>query len=154
MGAGHLLPWTELNPSMMAADVLQVGGQTCSLCQAHDHRREECALATSVSSNERHLAPMRALKRYVGVSTDRQGLDAALLISVGRVVVWTTGQLHVYQDKRATRLALHLVPARMDLKYMLGYCSATGACRTVITDSFHTFSHFDCLVVRIYLEKQ
>ena len=103
------------------------------------------------------LAPIRALKRYVGVSIDRQGarlLDAALLISVGRVVVWTTGQLHVDQDKRATRLALHLVPARMDLKYMLGYCSATGACRTLITDSFHTFSHFDCLVVRIYLEKQ
>ena len=26
MGAGHTLPWTKLNPSMMAADVLQSGG--------------------------------------------------------------------------------------------------------------------------------
>ena len=59
VGAGHLLPWTELNPSMMAADVLQVGGQTCSLCQAHDHRREECALATAVSSTERRPRPYK-----------------------------------------------------------------------------------------------
>ena len=60
VGAGHLLPWTELNPSMMAADVLQVGGQTCPLCQAHDHRREECALATSVSSSERRPRPYKS----------------------------------------------------------------------------------------------
>ena len=45
VGAGHNLPWTELNPSMMAANVLQATGQFCSLCQAHDNRREECALA-------------------------------------------------------------------------------------------------------------
>ena len=60
VGAGHLLPWTELNPFMMAADALQVGGQTCSLCQAHDPRREECALATSVSSNERRPRPYKS----------------------------------------------------------------------------------------------
>ena len=63
VGAGHLLPWTELNPSMMAADVLQVGGQTCSLCQAHDHRREECALATAVSSTKRRPRPYKNIDK-------------------------------------------------------------------------------------------
>ena len=42
VGAGHP---TELNPSMMAADVLQSGGQVCAFCQSHDHRKEEPILA-------------------------------------------------------------------------------------------------------------
>ena len=59
VGAGHPLPWTELNPSMMAAEVLQSGGQVCAFCQSHDHRKEECALAPSSSGNDRRPRPYR-----------------------------------------------------------------------------------------------
>ena len=62
MGAGHTLPWTELNPTMMAADVLQSGGQVCALCQSHDHRKEECALAPPSAGNDRRPRPYRVTK--------------------------------------------------------------------------------------------
>ena len=38
---------------MMAVDVLQSGGQVCVLCQSHDHRKEECALAPPSAGNNR-----------------------------------------------------------------------------------------------------
>ena len=62
VGAGHNLHWTELNPSMMAANVLQVGGQSCSICQAHDHRSDECALAVPQSPSERRPRPYRTME--------------------------------------------------------------------------------------------
>ena len=62
VGAGHNLHWTELNPSMMAANVLQVGGQSCSICQAHDHRSDKCALAVPQSSSERRPRPYRMME--------------------------------------------------------------------------------------------
>ena len=75
VGAGHHLPWTELNPSMMAANVLQAMGQVCSLCQAHDHRREECALAPPSERRPRpyriHDEVCRRFNRVTGCSTSR-----------------------------------------------------------------------------------
>ena len=47
--AGALFPWTDINPSLMAATVFGPSGdrhdRTCSLCLAPDHSKEECALA-------------------------------------------------------------------------------------------------------------
>ena len=71
VGAGHTLPLMELNPSMMVADVLQSGGQFCALCQSHDHRKEECALAPPSAENDRRLRPIESQRRCVTVSTDR-----------------------------------------------------------------------------------
>ena len=62
VGAGHNLHWTELNPSMMAANVLQVGGQSYSICQAHDHCSDECALAVPQSPLERWPRPYRTME--------------------------------------------------------------------------------------------
>ena len=48
--AGAMLPWTELNSSLMAATVLssqgpssRQGGQSCSLCLSSDHTKDLCA---------------------------------------------------------------------------------------------------------------
>ena len=71
VGAGHTLPWMEFNPSIMAADVLQSGGQVCALCQSHDHRKEECALAPPSAGNDQRPAPIGS-RRCVAVSTDQQ----------------------------------------------------------------------------------
>ena len=59
VGAGHPLPWMELNPSMMVVDMLQSGGQVCAFCQSHDHWKEECALAPPSSGSDRHPQPYR-----------------------------------------------------------------------------------------------
>ena len=82
VGAGHPLPWTELNPSMMAADVLQSGGQVCAFCQSHDHRKEDCALAPPSSGNDRRLRPYRLTEevchqfnRPAGCTTSRCRFD-------------------------------------------------------------------------------
>ncbi|XP_019858996.1 PREDICTED: uncharacterized protein LOC109587203 [Amphimedon queenslandica] len=58
-GAGHNLPWTELNPSMLAANVLQAAGLFCSICQSHDHRKEDCALAPPTTPADRRPRPYR-----------------------------------------------------------------------------------------------
>ena len=82
VGAGHPLPWTELNPSMMAADVLQSGGQVYAFCQSHDHRKEECALAPPSSGNDRRPRPYRLMEevcrrfnRPAGCTTSRCRFD-------------------------------------------------------------------------------
>ena len=53
---------SSINPSMMAANVLQVGGQLCSICQAHNHRSDECALAVPQSPLERRPHPYRTME--------------------------------------------------------------------------------------------
>ena len=48
---GASMPWSDINPSLMAATVLgQAGdgsGRSCPLCLAADHSKEECALGFS-----------------------------------------------------------------------------------------------------------
>ena len=48
--AGAAMPWTDINPSLLAATVLGQAnsgdGRSCPLCLAADHSKEECALAT------------------------------------------------------------------------------------------------------------
>ena len=50
VATGAIARWSELNPSLMAAPVLNSGnvnpGRTCSLCLATDHSRAECALSS------------------------------------------------------------------------------------------------------------
>ena len=92
VGAGHTLPWTELNQSMMAADVLQSGVQVCALCQSHDHHKE-CALPLLVQGMIGAPAPIGS-QRCVAVSTDWQVAprqNASLTINAGHVGHPTTG---------------------------------------------------------------
>lgn len=77
-GAGHSLPWTELNPSMLAANVLQAAGQFCSLCQSHDNRREDCALAPPLL---RLIVAPTPTKRMTRSADDLTGQQAATLQS-------------------------------------------------------------------------
>ena len=46
--AGSRASWSELNPSLMAATVLNAGsdasGRVCTLCLAADHSKQDCAL--------------------------------------------------------------------------------------------------------------
>ena len=56
---GGCRPPMELNPSMMAADVLQSGGQVYTFCQSHDHQKEECALAHPSSGSDWRPRPYR-----------------------------------------------------------------------------------------------
>ena len=48
--AGATMPWTEINPSLMAATVLSNSGglqpRSCPHCLSPDHSKEECALAS------------------------------------------------------------------------------------------------------------
>ena len=48
-----------MNTSMMAADVLQSGGQVCAFCQSHDHWKEECALTPPSSGSDQRPWPYR-----------------------------------------------------------------------------------------------
>ena len=50
VSAGQHLPWAEINPSMMLADVVRSGGTSCPLCQGHDHEEKDCALAVTRST--------------------------------------------------------------------------------------------------------
>ena len=58
--AGSLLPWTDINASLMAATVLGSGGESstgkvCSLCAGSDHVQSECAL--NLLHNDQLLPP-------------------------------------------------------------------------------------------------
>ena len=81
-GRSHPLPWMELNPSMMTADLLQSGGQISAFCQSHDHQKEECALAPPSSGNDRRPRPYRLTEevcrrfnRPAGCTTSRCRFD-------------------------------------------------------------------------------
>ena len=54
--AGTNLPWTDINPSLLAATVLGQAGEkplhSCQLCMAADHSRKECALLASLESHK------------------------------------------------------------------------------------------------------
>ena len=56
--AGAGLPWTDINPSLLAVTILGQAGKkplrSCQLCMAADHSRKECALASLVPHKTAH----------------------------------------------------------------------------------------------------
>ena len=73
--AGAPMPWTDINPSLLAATVLgQSGdgsGRSCPLCLAADHSKDECALGSGEQPKfgpspppfQHTLPPSRSLQR-------------------------------------------------------------------------------------------
>ena len=93
MSASHTLPWTELNPSMMAVDVLQSGGQVCASASPMITAKKSVPLPLLVQGTIGTPTPIGS-RRCVAVSTDRQVAphrSASLTINAGHVGYPTMG---------------------------------------------------------------
>ena len=82
MSAGHTLPWTELNPSIMAADVLQSGGRSVPFASPTIIEKKSVPLPLLVQGTIGAPAPIGSWRRCVAVSTDQ---SAGLTIKAGHV---------------------------------------------------------------------
>ena len=72
IGVGHTLPWMELNPSMMAAEVLQSGGRSVPFASPTIIARRNVPLPLLVQGTTGAPAPIGSRRRCVAISTDRQ----------------------------------------------------------------------------------